>query len=167
LYKYTTAKPKQEPKLGSSSTSYQAKINMIMYPNQSVCKDQVKLAAFIDTDHQNYFMKMHNLKYYMVANQDAQRLQGKSALFSGLAPSDLLSSYKTQIEENKRNKVPIFEGLPPIVKQVGLESSVGKDIELGEKASVTKSCIGRGVKIGARSKILNSVILNHVAIGNE
>lgn len=71
LFKYTTAKPKNEPKLGSSSQSYQAKINMIMNPNQSVCKDQVKLAAYIDTDHLNYFMKLHNLKYYMVANQDA------------------------------------------------------------------------------------------------
>jgi NDP-sugar pyrophosphorylase family protein len=31
----------------------------------------VKLAAFIDTEKDNYFKKFHNLKYYMAANQDA------------------------------------------------------------------------------------------------
>jgi ADP-glucose pyrophosphorylase len=76
-------------------------------------------------------------------------------------------SHRSQIEENRKNKIPYYEGLPPLVKQVSLDSSVGKDIEIGEKASVSKSCIGRGVKIGARTKIVNSVILNHVIIGNE
>jgi NDP-sugar pyrophosphorylase family protein len=54
-----------------------------------------------------------------------------------------------------------------MVKQVSLDSSVLKDIEIGEKANVSKSSIGRGVKVGARSKIVNSVILNHVTIGSE
>jgi NDP-sugar pyrophosphorylase family protein len=54
-----------------------------------------------------------------------------------------------------------------VVKQITPDSSVLKDIELGEKTNISKSNIGRGVKIGARSKIVNSVILNHVTIGNE
>ena len=70
LAKYVV-KPKHEPKLGLSSSSYHAKINMIMNPKSIVSKDVVKLAAFIDTDKDNYFQKFHNLKYYMAANQDA------------------------------------------------------------------------------------------------
>ncbi len=70
LAKYVV-KPKHEPKLGLSSSSYQAKINMIMNPKAIVNKDVVKLAAFIDNDKENYFQKFHNLKYYMASNQDA------------------------------------------------------------------------------------------------
>ncbi len=70
LGKYVV-KPKHEPKLGLSSSSYHSKINMIMNPKSIANKDLVKLAAFIDTDKDNYFIKLHNLKYYMVANQDA------------------------------------------------------------------------------------------------
>ena len=54
LAKYVV-KPKHEPKLGLSSSSYQAKINMIMNPKAAVSKDLVKLAAFIDSDKDNYF----------------------------------------------------------------------------------------------------------------
>ena len=61
-------KPKHEPKLGLSSSSYQAKINMIMNPKSLVNKDLVKLAAFIDVDKENYFQKLHNLKYFMASN---------------------------------------------------------------------------------------------------
>ena len=75
--------------------------------------------------------------------------------------------YRSQIEENKKAKKPYHEGLPSLVKQISLDSSVLKDVELGEKTNVSKSSVGRGVKIGARSKIFNSVILNHVTIGNE
>ena len=57
--------------------------------------------------------------------------------------------------------------MSPVVKQISLDSSVLKDLEIAEKSNVSKSCLGRGVKIGARSKIVNSVILNHVTIGNE
>ena len=42
-----------------------------------------------------------------------------------------------------------------------------KDLDLGDKSSISKSNIGYGVKIGARSKIVNSVILSDVVIGNE
>lgn len=81
--------------------------------------------------------------------------------------ADLLIQHRSIIDENRKNKVPYYEGLPPVVKQVSLDSSVLKDIEIGDKANVSKSSIGRGVKIGARSKIVNSVILNHVTIGSE
>jgi NDP-sugar pyrophosphorylase family protein len=57
--------------------------------------------------------------------------------------------------------------LPPVAKQISLDSSVLKDIEIGEKSSISKSNIGYGVKIGARTKIVNSVILSDVVIGNE
>lgn len=169
LAKYIV-KPKHEPKLGLSTSSYHAKINMIMNPKQLVNKDVVKLAAFIDAEKDNYFQKFHNLKYYMAANQDAQRLLYKCPIFTPniFAPTaDLLIQHRSIIEENKKNKVPYYEGLPPVIKQVSLDSSVLKDIEIGEKANVSKSSIGRGVKIGAKSKIVNSVILNHVTIGNE
>lgn len=63
--------------------------------------------------------------------------------------------------------MPYHEQLPPVVKQISLDSSVLKDLEIGEKSSISKSNIGYGVKIGARSKIVNSVILSDVVIGNE
>ena len=63
--------------------------------------------------------------------------------------------------------MPYHEQLPPVVKQISLDSSVLKDLEIGEKSSISKSNIGYGVKIGARSKIVNSVILSDVTIGNE
>jgi hypothetical protein len=81
LAKYIV-KPKHEPKLGLSTSSYHAKINMIMNPKQLVNKDLVKLAAFIDAEKDNYFQKFHNLKYYMAANQDAQRLLYKCPIFT-------------------------------------------------------------------------------------
>jgi len=81
--------------------------------------------------------------------------------------SDYLGQYKQQIDENRKEKKPYHEGLPPVVKQISLDSSVHRDVEIGDKSNVSKSCLGRGVKIGARSKIVNSVILNHVTIGNE
>ncbi len=55
LAKYIV-KPKNEPKLGLSSSSYQAKINMIMNPSAHFNKDLIKLAAYIDSDQQNYFV---------------------------------------------------------------------------------------------------------------
>jgi|LauGreDrversion4_2_1035121.scaffolds.fasta_scaffold1695583_1 NDP-sugar pyrophosphorylase family protein len=81
--------------------------------------------------------------------------------------SDLLRQFESQILKNKKEKVPYHENLPPIVKQISLDSSVLKDLEIGEKSSISKSNIGYGVKIGARSKIVNSVILSDVVIGNE
>jgi NDP-sugar pyrophosphorylase family protein len=81
--------------------------------------------------------------------------------------SDLLRQFESQILKNKMEKVPYHENLPPIVKQISLDSSVLKDLEIGEKSSISKSNIGYGVKIGARSKIVNSVILSDVVIGNE
>ena len=63
--------------------------------------------------------------------------------------------------------MPYHEQLPPLVKQISLDSSVLKDLEIGEKSSISKSNIGYGVKVGARSKIVNSVILSDVTIGNE
>ena len=63
--------------------------------------------------------------------------------------------------------MPYHEQLPPLVKQISLDSSVLKDLEIGEKSSISKSNIGYGVKVGARSKIVNSVILSDVIIGNE
>ena len=80
---------------------------------------------------------------------------------------DLLRQFESQILKNKKEKVPYHENLPPIVKQISLDSSVLKDLEIGEKSSISKSNIGYGVKIGARSKIVNSVILSDVVIGNE
>ncbi len=80
---------------------------------------------------------------------------------------DLLQQFRGQIEENRKAKVPYYEGLPAVAKQISLDSSVTRDVEIGEKSTVSKSNIGRGVKIGARSKIVNSVILNHVTIGND
>jgi hypothetical protein len=55
LTKYIT-KPKSEPKLGLSSTSYLQKITSIMNPSQSITKDLVKLAAFIDSESSNYYV---------------------------------------------------------------------------------------------------------------
>ena len=81
--------------------------------------------------------------------------------------SDLLRQFESQILKNKKEKVPYHENLPQIVKQISLDSSVLKDLEIGEKSSISKSNIGYGVKIGARSKIVNSVILSDVVIGNE
>ena len=81
--------------------------------------------------------------------------------------SDLLRQFESQILLNKKAKVPYHEQLPPVVKQISLDSSVLKDLEIGEKSSISKSNIGYGVKIGARSKIVNSVILSDVTIGNE
>ena len=81
--------------------------------------------------------------------------------------SDLLRQFESQILKNKKEKVPYHENLPPIVKQISLDSSVLKDLEIGEKSSISKSNIGYGVKIGSRSKIVNSVILSDVVIGNE
>jgi NDP-sugar pyrophosphorylase family protein len=81
--------------------------------------------------------------------------------------SDLLRQFESQILKNKKEKIPYHENLPPIVKQISLDSSVLKDLEIGEKSSISKSNIGYGVKIGARSKIVNSVILSDVVIGNE
>ncbi len=75
--------------------------------------------------------------------------------------------FRRQIEENKRAKKPYHEGLPSVVKQVSLDSSVQKDVEIGDKSNISKSCVGRGVKIGVRCKIVNSIILNNVTIGNE
>lgn len=63
--------------------------------------------------------------------------------------------------------MPYHEQLPPLVKQISLDSSVLKDLEIGEKSSISKSNIGYGVKVGARSKIVNSVILSDVTIGND
>lgn len=54
LTKYIV-KPKTEPKLGQSSTSYNAKINSIMNPNLQLTKDLVKIAAYIDNEPLNYF----------------------------------------------------------------------------------------------------------------
>ena len=54
LTKYIV-KPKIEPKLGQSSTSYNAKINSIMNPNLQLTKDLVKIAAYIDNEPLNYF----------------------------------------------------------------------------------------------------------------
>lgn len=108
----------------------------------------------------------------MLANQDSLRLQNSPhGLFSlnhtSSSSQDLLLQFKRQIEENKRAKKPYHEGLPPVVKQVSLDSSVQRDIELGDKSNISKSNVGRGVKVGARCKIVNSVILNNVTIGNE
>lgn len=139
-----------------------------MNPSLQTTKDLVKVAAHIDTDAAHYFIKFHNLKYYMQANQEAIRLDNTRPLFTnkGLT-NDLFSQYKAQIEENRREKKPIYEGLPLTLKQVSLDSFVQKDVELGEKSQISKSSIGRGVKVGARSKIVNSVIMNHVTIGSE
>lgn len=116
LAKYIV-KPKSEPKLGLSSHSYQAKIQAIMNPSLQTTKDLVKVAAFIDTEPLHYFVKFHNLKYYMLANQDAMRLSTQRPLFSYKGPSaDLLSQYKSQIDENKRDKKTIYEGLPAFLK---------------------------------------------------
>lgn len=41
---------------------------MIMNPDAHFNKDLIKLAGFIDSDQQNYFIKLQNLKYYMAAN---------------------------------------------------------------------------------------------------
>lgn len=104
----------------------------------------------------------------MAANQDAQRFSHSRVLFLTNPPSsDLLRQFESQINLNKKTKVPYHEGLPPVAKQISLDSSVLKDIEIGEKSSVSKSNIGYGVKIGARTKIVNSVILSDVFIGNE
>lgn len=49
-------KPKNEPKLGITSSSYLAKINNILHPGAIVSKDQVKIAAYIDSEPSHYFM---------------------------------------------------------------------------------------------------------------
>jgi NDP-sugar pyrophosphorylase family protein len=136
-----------------------------MNPSLQTTKDFVKIAAFIDSEPLHYYVKFHNLRYFMNANQDSQRLASQRPLFC--VREDLFAQYKTQIDANRKEKKPIYEGLPPQLKQVSMDSTVQKDVEIGEKAQVSKSCVGRGVKIGARSKIVNSVIMNNVVVGNE
>lgn len=61
----------------------------------------------------------------------------------------------------------MYDGLPPSVKAVSLDSVVSKDVEIGEGSQISKSIIGKGVKIGKKVKITNCVILSNVEIGNE
>lgn len=105
----------------------------------------------------------------MIANQDSQKFQLSRPIFSAIegGSADIFEQYKSHIDDNKTAKKPYHEGLPPIIKQISLDSRVGKDVEIFDKSQVSKSNIGRGVKIGARTKIVNSVILNNVTIGNE
>eukprot|EP00347_Sterkiella_histriomuscorum_P011247 403373180 len=164
LQKYII-KSKTEIQNEFEDNDIQEKLEFIMNPSRKMTKDLVKVGVFIDNRADHYFI----LRHYMISNQEFQKYLRTSQLFKHTknTQESFFEQYRPQIEENKKNQKPVYDGLPPAVKAVSLDSVVAKDVQIGEGSQISKSIIGSGVIIGKKVKITNCVILNNVEIGNE
>ena len=71
----------------------------------------------------------------MLANQEAQRVIPNRRIFRTTRNSvpHVFYKYMAKIDDNKKEKKPIYEGLPPELKQISMDSIVASDVTLGDK----------------------------------
>ena len=132
-------------------------------------RKNVRILAHISEDDKEFFARIKSVKKYMGTCLEAQKGEKRHPMFAIGAGSErsILSDFYEVIQRNREEKRSFFEGCPPVVKQIGLESIIYRGTEVGENTSIQKSSVSNHVRIGLRCKIVNSVILPHVVIGND
>ena len=96
-------------------------------------EDRVKVLLYVVTNEPSeqyplYHQTISNVRSFMQANQDATKLQYRPCFREQPTFKTLYNKHKDQIEENKKQKLPYDNNLPPVCKLIQGDCVVWEDV---------------------------------------